>query len=56
MNESSEVGLVLLVRVVKLWLGEIYRLSILNVMDLIEISCVIRHFSVGKCILITAAL
>ena len=39
MNESSEVGSVSLVCAVKLWLGEIHRLRILNVMDPIEISC-----------------
>ena len=52
MSENSEVGLVLLVDVVKLCLGEIYRLRILNVMDPIEISRVICCFSGGKCILI----
>ena len=51
-SENSEVCLELLVCVVKLWLGEIYRLRILNAIDPIEISCVICYFSEGKCILI----
>ena len=52
MNENSKVRLELLVCVVKLWLDEIYRLTILNVVDPIEISCVICYFPEGKCILI----
>ena len=52
MNENCEVGLQLLVCVVKLWLDETYRLRILNVIDTIEISCTIRYFSEGRCILI----
>ena len=52
MNENCEVGLELLVCVVKLWLDEIYRLRIRNVIDPIEISSVICYFSEGKCILI----
>ena len=52
MNENCEVGLELLVYVVKLWLDEIYRLRIRNVIAPIEISCVICYFSEGKCILI----
>ena len=52
MNENCEVGIELLVCVVKLWLVEIYRLRILNVIDPIEISCVVCYLSEGKCILI----
>ena len=48
MNENSEVGLELLVCVVKLWLGEIYRLKILDVINPVEISCMICYFSEGK--------
>ena len=51
-KENSKLGLELLVCVVKLWLDEIYRFRIQNVIDPIEISCVISYFSEGECILI----